>query len=59
MAGHLLDRTSPKGTPFLGKCRYCGAGGLKMVDAQQHCPSAPDGNQGTIDALEPPSADQP
>lgn len=25
--GHLMDRTSPIGTPFRGQCRYCGIRG--------------------------------
>ena len=34
---HLLDRTSPKGTDFIGTCRLCGARGLRMDQANEPC----------------------
>ena len=34
---HLLDRTSPKGTDFIGTCRLCGARGLHMGQALEPC----------------------
>lgn len=52
MSNHLLDRTSPKGKPFRGKCRYCGKVGLLPAQANEHCPAAPGANQPIIDALE-------
>ncbi len=36
---HLLDRTSPMGGPFIGKCRYCGAEGLRPIQCNELCPA--------------------
>jgi len=36
---HALIRTSPKGTPFIGRCLKCGDEGLGMSDALKDCPS--------------------
>ncbi len=39
-ASHIIDRTSPKGEPFVGKCRLCGQEGLtsSFKDVQSPCP---------------------
>ncbi len=37
--GHCIERTSPMGQPFIGKCVRCGAGGLSSIDARSSdCP---------------------
>lgn len=41
MSMHVIIRTSPKGKDFVGKCKYCGKRGLRMIDAQGECPKAP------------------
>ena len=42
MSTHLVERTSPYGQPFVGKCRYCGAENLPPSAALQPCPVASD-----------------
>lgn len=37
MTTHLIDRTSPMGQDFIGKCRLCGQTNLRMIDAQKAC----------------------
>lgn len=34
---HALERTSPKGQPFVGVCIKCGATGLPITAARQKC----------------------
>lgn len=51
---HGLERTSPKGGPFVGRCIYCRAEGLPMGAALQPCPDAPTLDQQIIDAIEGP-----
>lgn len=34
---HSLERTSPKGGPFVGTCRLCGKAGLTISDMSQEC----------------------
>ena len=34
---HHVERTSPKGQPFVGTCRLCGMSGLKMSAAHEDC----------------------
>ena len=37
---HLLIRTSPKGTSFIGNCELCGQSGLTLDDlAKEECPN--------------------
>ncbi|SEK36480.1 hypothetical protein SAMN04515666_101332 [Bosea lupini] len=36
---HAIERTSPKGGPFIGTCRLCGTPGLSAADALQPCPN--------------------
>ena len=37
---HALERTSPKGGPFVGRCRLCGQDGFPPAAAAWTCPSA-------------------
>lgn len=56
--GHLIDRTSPKGLPFVGTCRFCRVEGLTMSarDLEAVCPEAPTGlGRPMLDALQPPA----
>lgn len=48
---HSLDRTSPKGQPFLGTCRLCGAQNLKAVDAEKPCPKNNNPEQAVLDLI--------
>lgn len=34
---HHIERTSPKGQPFVGTCRLCGKSGLRMSAALEDC----------------------
>lgn len=34
---HHIERTSPKGQPFIGTCRLCGMTGLKASAALEDC----------------------
>lgn len=34
---HSLQRTSPKGGPFVGTCSLCGRTGLKFEDLTTEC----------------------
>lgn len=36
---HALERTSPRGGPFIGRCIKCGAKDLGMVAALKDCPA--------------------
>lgn len=35
---HAIERTSPKGQKFFGRCTKCGRDGLGMADALEPCP---------------------
>ena len=37
MRYHVVERTSPKGHPFIGTCRLCGLAGLKADAALEEC----------------------
>lgn len=50
---HLVDRTSPKGGPFLGTCRWCKKENLPMRAALEHCEAAPTPDEAVLAALEP------
>jgi hypothetical protein len=39
---HIIDRTSPMGTSFIGKCRLCGKEGLRIADVNDECHSHPE-----------------
>jgi hypothetical protein len=34
---HVLERTSPKGQKFIGRCVKCGAENLTMIQANERC----------------------
>lgn len=34
---HAIERTSPKGTPFIGTCRLCGKPNLLAKQALEEC----------------------
>ena len=34
---HAIERTSPKGGPFIGTCRLCGLKGLTIGNSQDDC----------------------
>ena len=37
---HVMIRTSPKGTSFIGNCELCGQSGLTLDDlAKEECPN--------------------
>jgi hypothetical protein len=36
-ATHALERTSPKGGPFIGRCTKCGMTGLRISAVQEPC----------------------
>jgi hypothetical protein len=36
---HALERTSPKGGPFIGRCTKCGRDGIALKDMHGHCPN--------------------
>lgn len=48
---HGLERTSPKGGPFLGRCVYCGVENLPMSAALEPCPAAPPQDKQILDAI--------
>jgi len=49
---HGLERTSPKGETFIGRCVYCGRESLHAGAALEPCSSAPSQNQQVMDAIE-------
>jgi hypothetical protein len=51
---HGLERTSPKGGPFLGRCIYCGKENLPAKAALEPCDRAPDQGQQVLDAIKGP-----
>lgn len=48
---HSLERTSPKGELFLGKCVYCGATDLLIGAALQPCPKGKPIEQTILEAI--------
>lgn len=36
---HAVDRTSPLGSSFVGRCRKCGRDGLTLRAALEECPA--------------------
>lgn len=52
---HSLERTSPKGSQFIGRCVLCGKRGLTFVDIDEHCenPIAATQDEALLQALEP------
>lgn len=57
---HSIDRTSPKGEPFVGTCFQCGKTGLKMEDALKPCENIAGltEEEALIMALQGPKADK-
>ena len=51
---HGLERTSPKGENFVGRCIYCGKNNLPMKAALELCEKAPSPDQQILDAIEGP-----
>jgi hypothetical protein len=39
MSTHVLERTNPKGEPFIGTCTLCGTKGLTAAQANEPCPN--------------------
>ena len=56
MNTHGLERTSPKGEPFIGRCIYCCKEGLPMRAALEPCCMAPSQDQQVLDAVNGPHA---
>lgn len=50
MDTHSLERTSPKGGPFIGCCVKCGKQDLSLEAAHEECPN-PSGITGAQDIL--------
>lgn len=52
---HSIERTNPKGQPFIGVCVLCGEQGLKMTDATKDCPNVRglSQNEALIEAIDP------
>jgi hypothetical protein len=50
---HSLERTSPKGGPFIGRCRLCGKQGLTFADMGEPCqnPRGLTADEALIDAV--------
>ena len=58
---HSLERTSPKGGPFIGRCVLCGETGLSMGAALKPCanPEAVSSGDALIAAIRGPLGEQP
>lgn len=54
---HVLERTSPFGEPFIGKCVLCGAKNLTMNQSNDHCdnPCGIPAEVALAEAVSPPS----
>lgn len=50
---HCIERTSPKGSAFLGTCRLCSTPGLKLSQANEFCgnPNSLSWEQSLLDAI--------
>lgn len=58
--GHALERTSPKGEPFVGRCVLCGQENLTTANVTEPCPN-PEGKtvvEAIIQAIEGVEPDQ-
>jgi hypothetical protein len=51
---HGLERTSPQGELFLGRCIYCGRENLRPSAVLEPCDKAPSQDQQILDAIEGP-----
>ena len=47
---HSLERTSPKGGPFIGRCTKCGTEDIPLSRMHEHCVNP--ANLSNADALE-------
>lgn len=57
MMHHSLERTSPKGGPYIGKCTLCGKEGITIAKLMTERCSNPNGvsqSQVLLDAIEGP-----
>lgn len=58
---HHLERTSPKGGPFVGYCVYCGQDKLTFMNSRDLCPALKDDyvsqEDDLIRAIKGPGAD--
>lgn len=56
---HALERTSPKGGPFIGTCRLCGKAGLRLGDALKPCENQRglSADEALLEAIEGPSTE--
>lgn len=55
MNTHSLERTSPYGEAFVGKCMLCGKEGLRMEQANESCenPDKKSYGEALLDAIAP------
>jgi hypothetical protein len=56
MIHHAIERTSPKGGPFIGTCRKCGRAGLTVADFfRDECPNIRETTpeQDLLEAIDP------
>ncbi len=58
MAHALINRTSPKGQPFVGTCAACGKTGLTFANMKDECENQRGltQEQALLEAIEPPAA---
>lgn len=50
-SNHILQRTSPIGATFRGRCIFCGEEKLSITAFGQPCPKAPDDKQTATEAI--------
>lgn len=57
---HSLERTSPKGEDFVGRCVLCGKQGLPMTAALEKCPNPRNvtNEEAIINAIKGPNGGQ-
>jgi len=55
---HAIERTSPKGGPFLGTCMRCGRKNLSMGNALEECdnPSRMSNDEALLKMIDPDAA---
>ncbi len=51
MATHALERTSPKGGPFIGRCIKCGKENIPISDFSDGCTSEMTDDEALIKAI--------
>lgn len=56
MPYHGLERTSPKGEKFIGRCIYCGKENLPPVAVHEPCEKAPSQDTQILDAIKGPKS---